>query len=149
MGEDVTGTKSDFQEVKTSFANAGVTEEQVRMFHKNEIEDVDTKREEIDNFVKWIRHHPNRQFDFNVFWENHSELFESSYPYIILNGELNIDLGEPVSPEMISGAQELSSTNLKSTPILFVIEKSTTKQFRKDLITLLPRNDIRQEQLFL
>lgn len=142
------GTKADFEEVKTAFVNAGVTENQVRMFHKNEIEDVDTKCKEIEKLIQWIRQNPNRQFDFDIFWENNSELFESSYPYIILNGEMDVNLKEPVSPERIAGAQELSSTNLKSTPILFVIEKDTTKQFRSDLITLSGRNDVRREQLF-
>lgn len=142
------GTKSDFEEVKNTFISAGVTADQVRIFYKNEIEDTDTKCEEIDNLIKWMRQNPNRQFDFNAFWEVNSELFEASYPYIILNGELDINLEAPVSPETIRGAQELSSTNLKSTPILFIIEKNTTKQFREDLMILLERKDVRQEQLF-
>lgn len=143
------GTKSDFEEVKTAFVKEGITSNQVRMFHKNEIEDADVKTKEIGNLVDWMRKHQNRQFDFETFWENNIEIFENSYPYIIFYGNKNMTLSTAViSPEIVIDAQELASTNLKSIPILFVIEKDTTKQFRKDLTTLLTRKDIRQEQLF-
>ena len=37
------GTRPDYEEVKKAFADMGISEEYVRIFHKNEIEDADTK----------------------------------------------------------------------------------------------------------
>lgn len=143
------GTKSDFEEIKMTFVKEHVTSDQVRMFHKKEIEDADIKIKEIENLIDWMREHPNRQFDFEEFWEDNIEIFENSYPYILFYGNRNINFSTAVlSLEIVVNAQELASTNLRSIPILFIIEKGTTGQFRKDLITLLARKDIRQEQLF-
>lgn len=143
------GTKSDFEEVRTAFIKEGVTSAQVRMFHKNEIEDTDIKTKEIESLIDWMRKHPNRQFEFERFWENNIEIFENSYPYIIFYRDMDISLNtKAVSPETVVNAQELASTNLKSIPILFVIKKDTTRQFREDLMMILARKDIRQEQLF-
>lgn len=141
------GTKSDFEDVKMAFIKEGVTSDQVRMFHKNEIEDADIKTKEIERLIDWMRKHPNRQFDFERFWENNIEIFENSYPYIIFYRDISLSTGV-VSPETVVNAQELVSTNLKSIPMLFVIEKDTTGQFREDLGIILKRKDIRQEQLF-
>ena len=41
------GTKSDFEEVRNTFLQAGISEEMVRLFHKNELEDAETKSREI------------------------------------------------------------------------------------------------------
>lgn len=142
------GTKSDFEEVQKSFTDAGVTEEEVRLFYRNEIEDANKKSEEIDDLLAWMKEHPNRRFDFEEFWANHREIFEGTYPYIIVNGSvLNIP-DSSISVESIKDAEELDNTDLSSTPILFHIDEQTKDQFRKDLNLILNRKDVCSGQLF-
>ena len=142
------GTKADYDEVCASFAAAGVSSEDVRTIYKNELEDADTKSSEIDALLAWLKEHPNAKFDFEKLWENHSELFEGKYPYILLHGTTAKSFDPAVNIEMISSAAELSSTDLNDTPILFYIDSRYALQFRKDLVSILGRSDIRQEQLF-
>lgn len=143
-----TGTKSDFAEIKVAFENAGVTPDQVRIFHKNEIEEADIKSEEIDNLIKWLKNNPNRKFNFNEFWKINSDLFESTYPLVIINGDFSIDVDQAISIEKVKSAYELKNINLTSIPVLFIIDSPELDQFKKDLVLLLSRDDVRQEQLF-
>lgn len=143
------GTVPDYEEVQKAFSLAGISQEEVRIFHKNELEDANTKSNEIDQIIEWLREHPNRKFDFASFWEKNSELFESTYPYIIIRGEVPKETMPDVGIEVVEKAQELSNTVLSSTPILFYIDGKSAKQFRQDFQYILSRHDIRNEQLFL
>lgn len=143
-----TGTKPDFEEVKKSFRNDGVSTEQVRLFHKNELEDADTKSKEIYELIEWLESTPNRKFDYNAFKQNNAELFEGSYSYITIRGNAPKGMPQYIGVETVENAQELSNTVLTSIPIVFYIEEGTTQQFRQDLLELLSRNDVRQDQLF-
>ena len=80
------GTKPDYEDVKRAFAARGISEENVRISHKNEIEDADTKSKEVDALVSWLKNTPNRKFDFEDFWQKTSEIFEGSYPYVMIRG---------------------------------------------------------------
>lgn len=143
-----TGTKTDFAEIKAAFENAGVTPDQVRIFHKNEIEDADVKSEEIDKLIKWLKNNPNRKFHFDEFWEMNSELFESTYPLVIINGDFSMDMDPSISIEKVKSAYELQNTNLTNIPVLFVVDALDLNQFRKELVLMLTRDDVLQEQLF-
>ena len=143
-----TGTVPDFNEIQAAFKAAGVSPEQVRLFHKNEIEDSETKSAEIDTLLEWLRQHPNRKFNYDEFREKNQELFEVSYPFIIIGGAAPEKMGMSISPEVIESAQELVNTDLSSTPIVFYIEETKRKKIRKDLTTLMGRRDVHQEQLF-
>ena len=147
-----TGTKPDFREVKSAFKDAlevaKLKEDQVRLFHKNEIEDSETKSAEIDMLLEWLKQHPNRKFDYDSFWEKNRELFESGYPFFIIGGNAPEKMEMSISPESVESAKELTNTDLTSTPILFFIEEKGRKQFRSDLVKLLERQDVHQDQLF-
>ena len=143
-----TGTVPDFNEVKSAFKAARVSPDQVRLFHKNEIEDSETKSAEIDALLEWLRQHPNRKFNYNEFLEKNEELFEGSYPYIIIGGDAPEIMPMSISPESVGSARELVNTNLSSTPILFCIDEEKRTRIRADLTTLMNRNDVQQEQLF-
>ena len=142
------GTKSDFEEVKNTFLQAGISEEMVRLFHKNELEDAETKSREIAALLTWLREMPNRKFDSSAFFDDHAELFEGAYPYIIIRGNVQESIHPQVSMETVESADELRNTLLTNTPILFVIEERTAKQFRSDLLAILNRRDVHQKQLF-
>lgn len=143
-----TGTSPDFEEVKRAFQLAGVTENDVRLIHKNEIENTDIKSQEIDALVDWLRENPNRKFDFSSFWNENLELFEGSYTYIVIGGPAPEKSDSHIEVEAITSAKELSVTVLTSTPILLYISNENIEQRRKDLNILLSRKDVRQEQLF-
>ena len=143
-----TGTKADYEEVKKSFLAAGVSLDSVRLFHKNELEDADTKSYEIDDLIKWLRNTPNRRFDFDKFWKDNALLFEGTYQYIVVGESFTESPLPDVTLETVNSANELKSTLLINTPILFCINKATIKQFRPNLLALLSRKDVRQNQLF-
>ena len=143
-----TGTVSDFEELRSAFAAAGVSQEQVRLIYKNEIEDSIKKSAEVDNLLEWLRQNPNRRFDYDMFWEKNIELFEGSYPLIIMGGFIPEKMEMSISPEPVDTVQELTNTDLSSTPIVFIIKNSNREQVRMDLNSLLCRSDIHQNQLF-
>lgn len=146
-----TGTAADYIEITKAFRRNGADRDKVRLFHRNEIENPDIKSEEIDALIKWMRQNPNRKFNFEHFWKVNSEIFENSYPYIIIGGNLpngSNDIKGCISPETVESAKELLNTNLTNTAIMFCIQEKTIEEFRDDLITILDRNDIRQEQIF-
>lgn len=145
-----TGTKADFEEVKKAFVAAGVTEDDVRLFHKNELEDADTKNREMRTLLTWLRNNPNRKFDVEEFWNEHAALLDGSFPYIIIGAGIGTtEIGVPmVSAETVDNAEELAGTNLTNTPIVFVVDDASRNQSRRDLLDLLGRKDVKQNQLF-
>lgn len=143
-----TGTKSDFESLQRTFQAAGISQDMVRLFHKNELEDAETKSLAIDRLIQWLRENPNRKFDFTAFYEQNSDLFESAYPYIIINGHDTEAIHPQVSTEVVKNAQELQNTVLTNTPILFFIDPKSTKEFREDLVSIMNRKDVKQNQLF-
>lgn len=143
-----TGTVSDFTEIRSAFQSAGVTDEQVRLIYRNEIEDPLIKGAEIDTLLEWLRQNPNRKFNYEEFWEQNEELFEGLYPLIVIGGSAPEKMDMFISPESVTSAQELVNTNLASTPIIFIIEESNRGKIRADLQLLLKREDIHQKQLF-
>ena len=143
-----TGTVPDFEEVKLAFQKAGVSQEQVRLFLKNELEDVDTKSREINLLVDWLRSHVNRRFDWERFWEENRELLEGKYTYIVIRGTVPESMPPQISVESVGSADELQGTLLTNTPILFTVDEESMAQFRKDLVSILARKDVCQKQLF-
>lgn len=142
------GTRSDYEEIKKAFKAKGISEEDVRISYKNEIEDADTKSKEVDALVSWLKNTPNRKFDFDSFWRETADLFESSYPFIMIRGSLPTNEDSLLSFERVDSAIELKNTELTSTPIVFYIEEETKPEFRRDLDAILKRQDVRKEQLF-
>lgn len=143
-----TGTKSDYESLRKAFADKGISGDDVRLFHKNELEDSETKSGAIDDLLQWLRENRNRKFDFEAFYEKNQEHFESAYPYVIINGTTDVQIHPQVSAECVRNAAELEDTVLTNTPILFYLEPASTKLSREDLKQLLKRPDIRQNQLF-
>lgn len=143
-----TGTKSDFQSLQNTFIAAGVSQDMVRLFHKNELEDPETKSSAIDDLLQWLKSTPNRKFDFYEFYQLHSDLFEGTYPYIIINGHAIEEIHPQVSMEFMKNTDKIQNTVLTNTPILFFIEPKSVKEFREDLVRILSQKNIRQNQLF-
>lgn len=143
-----TGTKADFECLQSVFRSAGVTEDMVRLIHKNELEGTETKSHEIDVLMRWLKETPNRKFEFESFYAEHGELFESLYPYIVINGRTTTEVHPEVGVEEIKDSSELQNTVLTNTPILFCVDPYTRKQSREDLKRILRRSDVKHNQIF-
>ena len=148
---DFSGTELDFEELKKSFAKAGVGKDLVQLFHKGEIQSRHDKLLAIDGFLKWLEETPNRKFDEGAFRESNRDLFERTGSIVVIGGTVNSDVSYPdidISVENVESTEELRKTDLNSTPVLFYLDRKTAGSLQRNLMEILKRNDITQEQLF-
>lgn len=142
------GTKYDFQKLNQAFAQSGVTQEQVRLIMRNELQDAEAKSNEINEMIDWLNLERNRQFDFDAFYDNNKDLFEETFSCILVRGMDEQAEGLSFTLENVNGVEEIVGTNLAHVPIVFVVEEITMKRFRSELVELLARKDIEKKQLF-
>ena len=83
---EFSGTKTDYDDLKNAFTSVGITEDQVELFHKNELNGRYQKIEEIDRLLSWMEENKNRKFDYKQFREDNAELFDSSYSFVLIHG---------------------------------------------------------------
>lgn len=143
-----TGTKPDFEEVKRAFANAGISQEEVRLFFKNELEDAETKSTETEQLICWLNENQNRKFSFDEFYEENRDLFEGSYPCIVIGDRLTEVTLSGIEIESVDSVEEIRGTLLTNTPVLLCINDNTLRSFRNDLTELLERKDVMKNQIF-
>ena len=67
---DFSGTELDFEELRKSFAQAGVGKDLVLLFHKGELAGRRQKLLSVEDLLKWLENNPNRRFAFNEFHNN-------------------------------------------------------------------------------
>lgn len=142
------GTEYDFQKLNQAFTQIGVTQEQVRLIMRNELEDAEVKSNEINGMIDWLRAERNRQFDFDAFYDENRDLFEETFPCILVRGMDEFAEGLSFTLENVESIEEIAGTNLTYVPVVFVVEENTLQEFRSELIELLARKDIEQKQLF-
>ncbi|MCI9490553.1 MAG: hypothetical protein HFG97_11220 [Dorea sp.] len=142
------GTEYDFQKLNQAFAQLGVTQEQVRLIMRNELEDAEVKSNEINEMIAWLKEERNRQFDFDIFYDANKGLFEETFSCILVRGMDEVAKDLPFALENVNDVEEIAGTNPTYVPIIFVVEESTIKRFRSELVELLARKDIEQNQLF-
>lgn len=148
---EFSGTKLEYEDLEVALADAGVTSNMVRLFHKNELDCRLSKTEKIDELLKWFEENPNRKFDFTAFKEQNEGLFNSEYVCLLLNGpsgthELTIKYD--VSIENIDDACELEKTSLFHTPIIFWIDENTLPKLKSNLKYFFNRKDVQHNQMF-
>ena len=142
------GTEYDFQKLNQAFSKEGVTPEQVRLIMRNELEDAELKSKEISEMINWLRSERNRQFDFDAFYNANKRVFEETFSCVLIRGMEELVENLSFTIENVKCVEEIVNTNLTYVPVVFVVEESTMKQFRNELIELLARKDIEQKQLF-
>lgn len=148
---EFSGTKLEYEDLRKAFNEAGVTNDMVCLFHKNELDGRKAKTNKIDELLQWFRVNSNRKFDFNAFMNSNEELFNSNYVCILLNGRVSISelFGEyKVSMENIESVNELVNTDLFHTPILIQIDEQTLPELKNNLRYFFNRKDVCQNQLF-
>jgi len=149
---EFSGTEREYEELKKAFCEAGVSEEQVRIFHKNDMCGRDDKIGKIRKLLAWMEENQDRQFDKDRFLKENEDLFSGAYPLIVVNGRvedesLNVD-GVDIEVESVTAVSELDSTELTYIPIVFVVATDEAETFQADLKYMLERKDVTNNQLF-
>ena len=148
---EFTGTRLDFEELQRAFYDAGVSEAQVHIFHKNELDERDVKLEKIDHLLNWLDETSNRRFNIKTVRSENHDLLDADYEYIILHGRVKEYASFDklhISIENVDHLEELTETNLYNIPILYVIDGDSVDFMRKDLRALEKRTDLSNYQLF-
>ena len=148
---EFTGTKLDYEELKRSFSNAGVSDAQVHIFHKNELDERDDKLKKIDQLLTWLDETSNRRYNIKTVRSENYDLLDADYEYIILHGRVTDSSTFDtlhISIENVDHIEELNDTNLHNIPILYVIDKDSVVLMKKDLRALQKRADISYNQVF-
>ena len=145
---DFSGTALDYEELCSAFLNAGVSKENVHVFHKSEIESREDKVRRIKELLDWLNDDPYRKFDVKAFRRDNYDLFDEDYTYIVLHGEITDHRIDDVTVENVNNVKELESTDLTHTPILYYISAESVQYLSDELYYLKSRNDINDNQLF-
>ena len=145
---DFSGTELDCDEIKTAFRKSKVSEDEVTIFLKNELEPREVKAENINSLLLWLDRNHNRKFDYAAFRQKYHELFDENYTYITLYNSSEYSEIEGISIENVDSVDELECTDLTHTPLLFYISRETLPLLASDVKYIVARNDVVQKQLF-
>lgn len=148
---EFSGTPRDFSELQRAFKQAGVSEKEVRLFHKNELEERDAKRQRIKDLLSWLETNPNRNFDNEQFRLDNAVVFDGAYSVISVQreeaGQPVIDWA-PVSIEIIKNVSELDNTDLTFTPIVISVDSEVLSELQGIIKYLRRRSDVVVQQIF-
>lgn len=145
---DFSGTKTDFESLQKAFDETDKGKGSVSLFHKNELESVEQKKQRITDLLSWFDSNRNRKFDYGAFMKSNEPLFDDKCSLIVAQGTLSDAAFGGVVIENVSDVNELEHASLENTPILFFVNEVNRRQFRENLKTILRRSDIISEQLF-
>jgi len=148
---DFSGIRSDFEKIRETFFKAGVTEEQVSFFYKNELEAPVDKNKRVNELLEWLDKNRNRRFDYDEFKDKYKEFLDAPYSFVTVHGGSvsSITLsGKDISIENIDDVDEISSTDLTYTPVVMYVDSSDNTENRKNLQSIICRDDISNKQLF-
>ena len=145
---DFSGTKTDYESLQNAFGKADKGKGSVSLFHRNELESVEQKKQRIKDLLSWFKDSQNRKFDYGSFMETNSVLFDDKCSLIVVQGTLASSVIDGVLIENVNEVNELEHATLENTPILFFVNEQNRRLFRENLIAVLKRNDIISEQLF-
>ena len=145
---DFSGTKTDFEFLQEAFYKSGADKESVFLFHKNELESVEQKKQRITDLLSWFEDNRNRKFDYGYFMETNASLFDDKCSLIVVQGTFASSAIDGVVIENVNDVNELEHATLEYTPILFFVNEKNRRLFRENLKAILKRSDIISEQLF-
>ena len=148
---EFSGPELEFYELRQAFKKAGITDKDVNLFWKNELDSREEKVRGLNGLMKWLWEHPNRNFDIQSFTEENREYLEGRYPYIVLHGQADetpILQKYRVSIESLDNMLELDQTDLSNTPVVYCLNSKTFPLLQSELAYLLKRQDVTEKQLF-
>ena len=156
------GTRTDFEHLVQTFRDIKIDIEivekvveearisDVRLIFRKEIEDSRTKSKAIDNLLNWLSETPNRKFDMKEFYDNHTQLFNNTYTYLLINATTEDTTYFDVHNVTIENAVNISEIpqDLSNTPILFYIDENNKTSFTEILNYVDSRSNAKRNQLF-
>ena len=147
---EYSGTKLDHEEVCNAFRRAGVSEEEVKVFLKNELESREVKIDRIKKLLIWLNDKRYSKFDVDTFRQENSELFDDDYVYIILHSDRpdSKEKIDDIDIESVNDIKELDNTDLTHTPILFCVNNKSISVLPEELRSLRERDDVSDNQIF-
>ena len=149
---EFSGTKMDFEQLKKAFEDAGITEDQVVLFHKNEIDSREEKVIALNQLVEWLsKGDSNGVFDEKAFFDEYREKLDEEYTFITLNGG---DAAAKyydefkISVEDIDSTEELRDVSLNNTPIIVFVTRDLIPALQRIILDLKRRDDVTENQLY-
>ena len=82
------------------------------------------------------------------FRDANKEFFDSRYSCVVIGEPAPESDNKDIVIENVKSEEELKGTVLTNTPVLFLVDETSMKQFRQNLVKVLSRKDISQNQLF-
>lgn len=144
---EFSGTTADLDSLKQAFEEAGAGEDEVRFVHKTPLRDARSKKADVEKLLNWLRTVGNRQFAFSEMLKDHPDLFEASFPLIVVHGH-ETDAPEILSVEEIESVTDLENTDLTHTPIIYHVTPESWSQLKQDIRWLLSKDTVLAKQLF-
>ena len=145
---DFYGTELDFAEVESAFRRAEVSEREVPVVLKNDMECHEVKVERIRDLLEWLDKNRFAGFDHDSFRADNHELFDTDFVGLIIHGAPQRISLKDVSLENVHDARELENTDLTHTPILYCISADILPLVQKDMSILRRRRDVSDRQIF-
>lgn len=148
---EFSGTELDYEDLVNQFTKIGVGDDLVHIFKKNNLSERESKVNDIDSLLEWLKENSNKNFNEEKFRFSHKELFEDTYSFIVLHGtgmDTETVNKNEISVEFINDIKELHNVNLELTPILFNINRESLDLFQNDLTYVMTQPNVILEQLF-
>lgn len=145
------GVPDDYERTRKAFSKMNISENEVTFFLKNELERPAIKKQRVEKILSWLADNPNRRFDYAGFVDQYKEVLDAPYSFITVNGGSVSEIilaEETVSIENIEDVNELLNTDLTNTPILMFINSPDNIENRKNLQSIICRDEINYKQLF-
>ena len=119
---EFSGTVRDFNELKRAFLQAGVSDEDVKLFHKRELEARDSKCERIKELLQWLEDNPNRNFNNEQFRKDNELLFDGAYSVVsILPSFFIKPLVDDLLTKLLVSIKPLNKSNLYMLSLILAI----------------------------
>ena len=148
---DFSGTDLDFEEIRQSFIQAGVSEDQVKVFHKGQLKDRLIKNQNLQELLNWLDNNPNHVFDKDTFFNDNEKILENALIIKVINAKQNtisdIDL-DGISVESFNSIDELTGTDLRFVPVVFVVDKDNVRTLFDFITAMNNKKDVSNQQLF-
>lgn len=149
---EFTGPTMDFELLEKTFASKGISDEQVKLFHKNELASREQKEKDLREFLVWMSEEKNNGiFDYEKFSMINRESLKEDYLFITINGdkvENPLINRNEISVENVDSTEELSEVELGDTPIIVYVTREMFPRLQRMIDDLKQRKDVDEKQLF-
>lgn len=148
---DFSGTDLDFEELEKVFIDKGISGEDVRFFHKKELESRLQKIRRITEVMDWMSIASCRKIDIEMFKNNNSDMFEQVFQFIIIGKykEEQFDyFNLKTQIVYIEDINDLVGVDLSFIPLIICFNENNIKTINAMINTILGRSDISEKQVF-